>query len=357
MTADPSRLRLSAILCTFNRAKYLPCVFQSIVSQTVPSSEFEVVVIDDGSTDDTPRIVERYADRLPIVHYRQKSMGLAGAKNQAIRMCSAPIALFMDDDDVASPTLFEEHLKSHEQHPDAAVGVLGYTDLDPAIAKIPLMHFVTEVGCYLFSYPRISDGEILDYTYFWGGRSSCKTALLKRHGVFNPKFRFGCEDIELGYRMSKVGFKIVYDKKARSTMIRELTFAGFCRRTEQQGRSNYLFYRLHQTQEIERWADLANFEQRWAKIAPKFPQLIASGRHLDVLVRSRLGLGLEVDSWVTQLLHRAYWLAFDACRLKGTYGMAHEQDDKRSAWREQPPSSARANRDIFSDYDPLTPGP
>ena len=324
-TAALSHLKLSAILCTFNRGKYLQRVFESIVSQTVPSNEFEVVVVDDGSTDNSPEIVQRYVDKLPIVHHRQENMGLAAARNQAIKMCSAPIVLFMDDDDIATPTLFEEHLKSHERYPEATIGVLGYTDLDPAIARIPLMNFVTEVGCYLFGYPRFPNQEFFDYTYFWGGRSSCKRALLQRYGLFNPIFRFGYEDIELGYRLSKVGFRVVYNKKARSTMIRGFTFDEFCRRIEIQGRSGYVMSRLHQTQEIEQWADVANFEQRWAEFAPKFSQCVTSARLLEALICNRMGLGLEVDSWVVQLLHRAYWLAFDACRLKGTYDMAHEQ--------------------------------
>ena len=52
---------------------------------------------------------------------------------------------------------------------------------------------------YLFMYPPLKDGELLDNTYFWGGRSSCKKNFLVEHGNFNPVFKFGCEDIELGY--------------------------------------------------------------------------------------------------------------------------------------------------------------
>jgi len=77
------------------------------------------------------------------------------------------------------------------------------------------MHFVTDVGQYLFAYQDLVDGQRLDHTYFWGGRSSCKRSLL-RHGLFNPTFRFGSEDIELGHRLSRHGLQVVFARDAVS---------------------------------------------------------------------------------------------------------------------------------------------
>jgi hypothetical protein len=42
------------------------------------------------------------------------------------------------------------------------------------------MHFVTEIGCFMFAYPYIEDGDLLDFEYFWGGRTSCKTGVPAR---------------------------------------------------------------------------------------------------------------------------------------------------------------------------------
>ena len=64
------------------------------------------------------------------------------------------------------------------------------------------MHYLTEVGKFLFDYTAISHGDVLDYTFFWGGRSSCKRMLLAQEGIFDQNFRFGSEDIELGYRLA-----------------------------------------------------------------------------------------------------------------------------------------------------------
>src|SRR6185295_1404141 len=108
----------------------------------------------------------------------------------------SPLVIFLDDDDMATPQLLEQHLNTHERFADDRFALLGYTALEGGLAADPLMHFATEVSCFLFSYPKLTDGDVLDYSYFWGGRSSCKRAFLLSHGVFNPVFRFGCEDIE-----------------------------------------------------------------------------------------------------------------------------------------------------------------
>ena len=81
--------------------------------------------------------------------------------------------------------------------------MLGYTTWDPSLEVTPLMRFVTDVGHYLFAYDGLEDGQSLDWTYFWGGRSSCKRGLLLRYGLFNPTFTFGSEDIELGWRLAR----------------------------------------------------------------------------------------------------------------------------------------------------------
>ena len=117
------------------------------------------------------------------------------------------------------------------------------------------MHFVTEVGCFLFSYPSLKHGDVLDYTYFWGGRSSCKRSLLLQFGIFNPVFRFGCEDIELGYRLSNQGLRVVYNKRDLTQTIRKIDFDGFCNRLERQGASNYVYSQLHPEPEIQQWTE------------------------------------------------------------------------------------------------------
>ena len=211
------------MICTYNRAPLLDNVLNSLCNQTLSIQDFEVVVINDGSTDNTEEVAASYTAKLPLRYLYQRNAGLASAKNHGLFASRGDIVLFLDDDDITAGTLLEEHVKTHRDFPAEHYAVLGYTALGEDIKKNFLMHFVTEIGCFLFSYPTLKHGDVLDYTYFWGGRSSCKRSLLLEHGVFNPVFRFGCEDIELGYRLSKHGLRVIYNKSAVSYMVQKWT--------------------------------------------------------------------------------------------------------------------------------------
>jgi hypothetical protein len=338
---------LTAILCTFNRADLLARVLDSIDAQTLDKSDFEVIIVDDGSSDHTRNVVESFAHRLPIGYAYQANAGLASAKNHGIYRSRAPILLFLDDDDICSPTVFAEYLKTHAQYPDSRFAVLGYTGLDPTLAKKPLLHYVTEVGCYLFSYPNLKEGDVLDYTYFWGGRSSCKRNFLIEHGVFNPVFRFGCEDIELGYRLSKHNFRVVYNAHAVSTMVRDISYDAFCARLIRQGESQYVFSQLHPDIEVQKWAEVIGAEEEWQNTQTVYEALVRSARELDRIVNLKIELGLQLDDVTLELTHQAYRDAFRACKLKGidnrrSKGVEAANDNGSVPPMSAPPIAARA---------------
>ena len=236
-----------------------------------------------------------------------------------MQLAKGPIIHFMDDDDIAAPRLLEEHLETHSKYPDENVAVLGFTDLREDIAFLPLMHFVTEVGNYLFGYSKLKHGQTLDYKYFWGGRTSCKKDFLLKYGLFDPIFKFGCEDIELGYRLSKYGLKVVYNKNARTTMIRSFSLEQFCKRSERQGYSNWLFREKHPTPEIIAWTETADMETRWETVRASLSRYKKSACDLEKIVLARLKYGIEVDQSIMALLHNAYWKVIDGFRIQGTW--------------------------------------
>ncbi len=159
----PSRPTLSVVLCTYNRAELLRRTLDSLCRQSLDKALFEVVVIDDGSKDDTRQVVLAYESLLPLRYSHQRNAGLGSARNHGVFLSRGDILLFLDDDDIADTRVLEEHLSAHRYFPDDRYGVLGYTGLDPAIADDPLMHYVTRVGCFLFSYPSIKDGDVRDF--------------------------------------------------------------------------------------------------------------------------------------------------------------------------------------------------
>lgn len=315
---------LSVVLCTFNRAQLLRRTLDSFCRQSLDKALFEIVVIDDGSTDDTGKVVQAFEPRLPLRYSRQRNAGLGAARNHGVFLSRGRILVFHDDDDLAGPRLLEEHLETHRRYPEAHYGVLGYTGLTPAIANDPLMRFATRVGFFLFSYPTLRNGDVLDFRYFWGGCSSCKREWLLDCGVFNPVFRFGCEDIELGFRLSKHGFKVVYNARAASYMAREIGFDGFCRRLRLQGQSSYVFSRLHDDPTIHQWTEVIGAEEAWAGVREKYEAVIRAGRELDRIARLRTECGMPMDDADTKLLHRCYFVAFRASKIRGIVEKANE---------------------------------
>ena len=309
---------IAVIITTYNRAPFLRDALRSLADQTASASAFEVVVVDDGSTDET-RHIATTVPGLPLRYAYQRNSGIASARNHGIFLTTAPLLLFLDDDDVASPTLVDEHLKAHEQHTADYYAVLGYTALDEALRSDPLMNFCTNVSGLLFSYGNLKGRSVVDFTYFWGGRSSCKRRFLLQHGLFNPTFRFGNEDIELGFRLAKRGFRVVYWPAAVSTMVRPFTVDEFVNRTVRQGSSDVAFSRLHQNPLVQDLTRIEEASEAWLRVGVSYTAIVSSARRLDEMARVKMRLGLPIESAEQAWLHHAYERAFRAARMKGIH--------------------------------------
>jgi glycosyltransferase involved in cell wall biosynthesis len=308
------RPQMSVIVPTFNRASLLEPSLESLANQSLGPDAFEVIVVDDGSTDGTAAVCERFTSSLRLRHCPIARSGIAAAKNAGVLKSRAPLLLFFDDDDVADRELLSEHLQAHSDYPDENVAVLGYTTWAPWLDVTPVMHFVTDVGHYLFSYDGLADGQILDFTYFWGGRTSCKRSLLVKAGLFRPEFQFGSEDIELGYRLSKFGLKVIFQRDAVQHMNRAITYDEFCRRCERQGISQWMFSRMHDDPVVQRWCGVANAAEKWQSIENALSEKIGRTRDLErsvTLLNGTRPEGLVRELW------RLYWWTFDGSKLKG----------------------------------------
>ncbi len=109
---------VTVTVTTYNRAGMVIEALDSVFAQTYPN--FEVVVVDDGSTDDTRRVIqERYGDRLTYIY--QENQGPAVARNTSVRAARGEYIALMDDDDLWLPTKLEKQMAALEEHPDCAL--------------------------------------------------------------------------------------------------------------------------------------------------------------------------------------------------------------------------------------------
>lgn len=113
-------MKISVIIPTYNYARYLPCALTSIVKQM--TTEIEVLVIDDGSTDETAAIVQDYQVRYPQIHYYyQANQGPAAARNQGVQWSQGEYILFLDADDELQPDAIARFVAMCQQAPTLAV--------------------------------------------------------------------------------------------------------------------------------------------------------------------------------------------------------------------------------------------
>ena len=114
--------RITVAMSVFNNAPYLAPAIESILAQSF--ADFEFLIVDDGSTDDSPAIIDRFAAsdaRIRAIH--QPNRGLIASLNRMIEDARAPLIARMDGDDIALPARFERQVAWLDAHPET--GVLG----------------------------------------------------------------------------------------------------------------------------------------------------------------------------------------------------------------------------------------
>ena len=194
-------MRFTIQLCTYNRAALLGRVLEACFDQTAPGDQYEVVLVNDGSPDDTPAVIER-ARRIATCRFtviNQANAGLARARNAGIAQATGERIAFIDDDVLPTPVFVAEHLRSDARHGDVVVrGAVINTESFDAL-PVPVW-------------------SLKNYSanWFWTSNVSVRRSRLDAAGGrFDESFsEYGWEDIELGLRLRELGAKAVFNKLA-----------------------------------------------------------------------------------------------------------------------------------------------
>ncbi len=193
-------MRATIQLCTYNRAALLERVLDACFEQTVADDAYEVVLVNDGSTDATPEVVERARARATcaFVTIDQRNAGLAAARNSGIARANGERIIFIDDDVLPLPNFVQAHLESHERLPraivrGAAINVENFDDLPPPVWSP--VHYSAN--------------------YFWTTNVSVPLETLRAVGGFNESFsEYGWEDIDVGLRLRFAGVRATFNPRA-----------------------------------------------------------------------------------------------------------------------------------------------
>ncbi len=181
--------RISLIISTYNRGPKLLRTLQSLTCQTLASELFEVVVVNNNSTDDTQSLAEEFAAAHPKLDMRvlfEGRQGLSHARNKGIISTTGDYVVFMDDDEVADKNLLSVYHAFFERHPDAVgAGGLMLPVYESGEPKWMSRYTVGPIAGTL----HLGDKErpFPKGLFFIGGNMAIRRSAFERHGLFNPE--------------------------------------------------------------------------------------------------------------------------------------------------------------------------
>jgi glycosyltransferase involved in cell wall biosynthesis len=195
----------SVIIPTYNRFDRLPMCLDALAVQTFPVGAFEVIVVDDGSTDGTPAIAQRvYPFRLRYV--RQANQGDGAARNTGAQHSQAGLLIFLDDDIIVEPDYVAELVRAH----DLGDRIIAFgncltvvDDNSSHFLRLTTAHPVEPAG-------RQPACEIVPFTECLSGVMSVRRQDYLALGMMQPLLRKGSDiwaDIDFSYRAHTQGFR------------------------------------------------------------------------------------------------------------------------------------------------------
>ena len=228
---------LSIVIATYHRAETLRRTLGYLAAQDIEPARFEVIVVDDASPDDTPRVVGEVAPRLPYeLRFLRNDVnsGPGYTQNRGIREARGRLLLITTDDVFLEPWAIRAHLEFHRAHPESEFVALGRVLQSPELRDTALMR-----NWDPFRFWLLDDGQELLCYMFWACNVSCKLEFMLRHGMFREhRGRGGAvafEDLEVGYRLSHAGMRLLHVAAAVGYHYHEYTIDGAIERWHMRG--------------------------------------------------------------------------------------------------------------------------
>lgn len=208
-------LKITAAVPCYNAEKYIDRCIESLLNQTV--KPIEIIVINDGSTDLSEKKIKRFKQVKLLNH--KGNLGLAEARNTAIKNSSGDIIVFIDSDAKAHPYFIENILNCYTD--ENVVGVGG-----EAIEGIIT---IFDSWRHYHAYQGQKEKVTKKVDMIAGVASSYRRNIFEKIGFFNPEFKTNSEDMEFGLRLKKEGFSLIYNPDALVDHMRVDNFSSLTR--------------------------------------------------------------------------------------------------------------------------------
>lgn len=198
--------KVSVIIPAYNCAKYITEAIESVLKQTY--TDFEIVVVNDGSTDNTEEVLKEYIENGIVNYIYQKNKGVSAARNRGIISAKGDYIAFLDADDFWEPEKIGQQVEAFQEYPGAGLSFSNYQKVDES-KGIQQLGFCGRVDDW-FNKHRVTP----DLAYGWLYRElligDCvitisvlvKRAVLEEIGLFDETFKIG-EDYDLWLRIAQ----------------------------------------------------------------------------------------------------------------------------------------------------------
>jgi GT2 family glycosyltransferase len=329
MAAAGRTLAISAIVPTYNRREQLVGCLAALAAQTLPRDCYEIIVVDDGSTDGTREAVANLAEAGALRYHGQPNLGPAAARNAGLSAARGELVLFIGDDVIARARLLEEHVAAHQRYTDRGASVLGRLDWPDWRPRTALMEYVCGPGHLQFAYDDIRRMPRLDYRFFYTSNVSIKRDFLAASGeLFDISFRHAAfEDTEFAYRLQRRGLSLHYADAARAVHDHAIDVESFVRREERAGEMAVALYCKHpELDHLAQVGPLVTTLQALDRLlfSPVAGQLIETATRADQFLRRTAAAidGAAGDTvgrppqW-TALREDVWFVVFSAARTRG----------------------------------------
>ncbi len=238
----PAEIPLTVIIPTINRDAILDKTLAAYSEQSLPKSEFEILIVNDhGDRAQLDALARKYS-ALPVKMMDnpigEKPTGPAAPRNVAIEKSRGEIVLITGDDIVPDRDFLKEHLEGHRRFHALETTYVGLTKWHPDLPHTPFMDHITGKGGQQFCYTGMWHDHPTSFDRLYTSNCSLKRDfMIEEAGLFSTKYRYAAyEDVEFAYRLSLRGMELRFNEKAVGYHLHEMNPRSFIQRQYKVGR-------------------------------------------------------------------------------------------------------------------------
>jgi GT2 family glycosyltransferase len=196
-------MNVSIVMPNHNRVEALPLTLESLCRQTYPAEQFEVIVVDQVSTDGSRELVAGFTAPYSLRLVTQDAKyGISVGRNGGVEAAKGALIILLDADIIAEPGLVKAHADLHVKYSNPILGCGRLLPYPPAYKT-----FIEQVANPDAGLERELDLEDYPPYYAFGGHLSFKVSTFQEVGPFNPELK-GAEDTDFAYRAMQMGIGI-----------------------------------------------------------------------------------------------------------------------------------------------------